>query len=282
MSTLKVYDELVQRSDEWFAARCGIVTASAIGALLTVAKPAAIEYPCPSCEAPAAHPCRSKARRAGSDPTPIKTLHGERVTVASESDVAPRIGVAAGDEVKSLTLLLASERVTGHVEETFTTHDMWRGIEAEPIARDTYAEHYSRPVREVGFMVRDFGAFRIGYSPDGLVGDDGLIEIKSPRQKGHLATILDGEVPAAHMAQLQTGLLVSGRKWIDFVSFHGGMPMWTKRVTPDKDWHAAILAAAEALEQRLAAIEATYAAAVKGLPLTQRLPSYDPEITVTS
>jgi hypothetical protein len=67
-------------------------------------------------------------------------------------------------------------------------------------------------------MRRDEDGWTLGYSPDGLVGDDGLIEIKAPRAKTHLRTILADEVPAHYMAQCQAGLLVTGRKWIDFVS----------------------------------------------------------------
>ena len=65
----------------------------------------------------------------------------------------------------------------------------------------------------LGFMIRDDWGYRIGYSPDGLVGDDGLIEVKSRRPKKHLQTILANEVPAENIAQIQTGLLVSQRKW---------------------------------------------------------------------
>jgi hypothetical protein len=82
-------------------------------------------------------------------------------------------------------------------------------------------------------MVRDDWGFSLGYSPDGLVGDDGLIEVKCRRQKKHLQTILADEVPPENMAQLQCGLLVSGREWIDYVSYCGGMPMYVKRVYPD-------------------------------------------------
>jgi hypothetical protein len=281
-STLHVYEELEQRSDAWFAARCGIVTASAVGALLTLTKPGAIEYPCPSCEAPENEPCRSVAKRKDGLPQPIKTIHSERTTAAAESDAPPRIGVADGAEVESLALLLASERIPRNVEDTYTNRDMMRGIDSEPFARETYTEHTGQPVREVGFMVRDFGnGVRIGYSPDGLVSHDGLIEIKSPRQKGHLATVLSGEVPAAHMAQLQCGLLVSGREWIDFLSFHGGKHMWIQRVLPDPAWHAAIVRAATALEERVQAIEATYAEAVEGLPLTERLPDPYADVELT-
>ena len=94
--------------------------------------------------------------------------------------------------------------------------------------------------------------------PDGLVGDDGLIKCKSRLQKIHLQTILNDRVPDENMAQLQCGLLVSGRAWIDYVSYCGGMPLWVKRVTPDLSWQAAILAAVEALEESAADMTARY------------------------
>ena len=149
------------------------------------------------------------------------------------------------------------------------TSDMWRGVESEPFAREEYAEHFA-PVEQVGFMVRDDWGYQIGYSPDGLVGDDGLIEIKSRRQKKHLQTILADEVPAENMAQLQAGLLVSGRAWCDYVSYCGGMPLWRKRVEPDPKWHAAIVEAVAHFELNVAVITEKYTAAVQGLPQTTR------------
>ena len=82
---------------------------------------------------------------------------------------------------------------------------MWRGINAEPFAREAYAATRGVDVEEVGLMVRDFGWSRLGYSSDGLVGDAGLIEIKAPRAKGHIDTVLNDEIPGQHMAPLQTG-----------------------------------------------------------------------------
>ena len=111
----------------------------------------------------------------------------------------------------------------------------------------------------------------LGFSPDGLVGDDGLIEIKSRRAKKQLTTILSGEVPAANMAQMQAGLLVSGRQWCDYVSFTGGMPLWRKRVTPDPQWFQAIVQAVEQFEKTVAEMVAAYNAAIEGLPMTERV-----------
>jgi predicted phage-related endonuclease len=133
-----------------------------------------------------------------------------------------------------------------------------------------YAEHFA-PVEPLGFMVRDDWGFHIGYSPDGLVGDDGLVEVKSRRAKKHLQTILEDEVPAENMAQLQCGLLVSGRAWIDYVSFCGGMPLYVKRVEPDPAWFDAILAAVTAFEDTASLMVADYTAATEGLPMTERV-----------
>lgn len=215
--SITTYPTLMQGTDEWFAARRGLVTASVISKLLTAT-----------------------------------------------------LKVANNDTSRGLALTLTAERITGNIDPSFLSADMWRGVEDEPVARDLYAERYA-PVEQLGFIVRDFGGYRIGYSPDGLVGDDGLIECKSRLQKIHLQTILDDRVPDENMAQLQCGLLVSGRAWIDYVSYCGGMPLWVKRVTPDLSWQAAILAAVEALEESAADMTARYHAAVEGLPITERV-----------
>ncbi len=192
--------------------------------------------------------------------------------------ITPTLKVADNDVSRGVTALLAAERIAGFTEDTPMTSDMWRGVECEPFARDLYAKHYA-PVSEVGFMVRDDWGYQIGYSPDGLVGDDGLIEIKAPRAKTHLTTILAGQVPAHYMAQLQTGLLVSGRDWIDFVSYVGGLPLWVKRVLPDLAWHEAIVAAVAKFETTAADMVAAYNQATEGLPVAERQ-SFDIEIKV--
>lgn len=177
---------------------------------------------------------------------------------------------ANNDESRGLTALLVAERITGWTDPTYVSDDMLRGIEDEPRARDLYSEHYA-PAVETGFMVRDDWGFRIGYSPDGLVDEDGLIEVKSRRPKKHLQTILADAVPAENMPQLQCGLLVSGREWIDYVSYCGGMPMWRKRVTPDPAWFDAIVAAVERFEENAAEMVAAYHASIEGFPATERV-----------
>lgn len=270
--TLHTYPDLLQGSDAWLEARRGIVTASVVGRLISTRPPSGLAYPCPECGAEPESPCVSRARR---DAAPIKTLHATRV---APDDAPPVVEPAANDYARTLTNLLVAERITGWVEAPYVSHAMLRGSLDEPVARGIYAEHWA-PVAEVGFMVNDDHGFRIGYSPDGLVGDDGLIEIKSREPKAQLATILADEVPAENVAQIQAGLLVSGRQWCDYVSFAGGMPLWRKRMEPDPRWFDAILAAVETFEQTAAEMVARYQAAVAGLPATER-GTYDMEIVI--
>lgn len=182
---------------------------------------------------------------------------------------------AANNETsRGLTRHLAAERITGYVEPSFTSRDMERGKLDEPYARALYSETYSE-AREVGFMTRDDWGFTIGYSPDGLVGDDGLIEIKSRAQKKQLEAFLTDEVPAENMAQIQCGLLVSGREWLDYVSYCGGMPLFVKRVFPYEPWRAAILSAVEQFETNAAEMISTFGARSAGAPVAERIDHFE-------
>jgi predicted phage-related endonuclease len=214
--TLHVY-ELEQRSDEWYEARRGLITASIMGQLVT--------------------------------PATLRT--------------------ANNDKSRAIHAELAAERITGWSDNTYTSWDMQRGIDDEPIARDYYARHHA-PVTQVGFMVREFDGFKCGYSPDGLVGDDGLIEVKCPRAKSAIPAVIADEAPAEYMAQLQAALLVSGREWVDFIPFVGGLPFYVKRVYADPEWQHVITEAVTAAETAIAAIVTDYARATKGLPATER------------
>jgi len=263
--SLHILSDLLQGTDEWLAARRGIVTASVVGKLVTYGPPDAMSVACPTCEARPNNPCVSRARK---EPTAIKSIHPARTEHAAGRP--PIFDVADNETSRGLTETLIAERVTGWTEDTFVNADMWRGRVAEPYARDLYSEHHA-PACEIGFMRRDEDGWQLGYSPDGLVGDEGLIEVKSPRAKTHLRTILADEVPAYNMAQLQAGLLVSGRKWCDFVSYVGGMPLFVKRVHPDPQWFEAIEAACIAFEATAARTLADYQERVLGLPMTERI-----------
>jgi hypothetical protein len=120
-------------------------------------------------------------------------------------------------------------------------------------------------------MVRDDWGFRIGYSPDGLVGDDGLIEVKSRRQKKQLQTILADEVPAENMAQLQCGLLVSGPQ-VDRLRVllrRDAAVDQARRARPR--WFKAIVAAVAQFELNADEMVTAYRTATEGLAATERV-----------
>lgn len=126
---------------------------------------------------------------------------------------------------------LIGERITGEAAELpFSTRATERGHELEGKARELYVA--GEPV-ELGSaaIILNHGA---GYSPDALVGSDGLLEIKTKLPKFQVDVILAGEVPKEHVAQCQGGLWVSDREWIDFVSYWPGMPMFVKRAYRDE------------------------------------------------
>lgn len=267
--SLRIYEDLDQGTPEWFAARAGIVTASVVHNLITVGSPDALTIDCPNCGSSAGDPCMSLARKV---PAPIKTIHSERSAMAA--DLPPVYRVADNLGSQGLTMSLAAERITSFVEPMPMSRDMERGTLDEPYARDEYSKRHA-PAVELGFMVRDFGTYRIGYSPDGLVGDNGLIEIKSRKQRIQLNTFLDGVVPAENMAQIQCGLLVSGREWLDYVSYTGGMPLFVHRVYPSQEWFDVIHEAAAALEANAADMLDKYLAATEGNPPTERIDHWE-------
>lgn len=201
--------------------------------------------------------------------------HGQRRGMVTASVIGKLVTgktltTAKNDDSRGLTAILVAERITGYTEPTYMNDDMLRGCEDEPRAIDVYSRHRA-PVEISGFMVRDDWGFRIGYSPDGLVGTNGLVEVKSRRQKKQLQTILSDEVPPENMAQLQCGLLVSGREWLDYVSYCGGMPLYTKRVTPDPRWFDALVGAVEVFEENASLMLTAYDEASAELPPTERV-----------
>ena len=116
---------------------------------------------------------------------------------------------------------LAGERVAGSAEESFQSAAMLRGIETELEARKFYEFTTGETVQEIGFCLSDCG--RWGCSPDGLVGEDGLIEIKCPIISTHVGYLLENTLPMDYFQQTQGQLLVTGRKWCDFVSYYAGL-----------------------------------------------------------
>ena len=167
--------------------------------------------------------------------------------------ITPTLKVADNDKVRAHVWEIAAQRITGYVEPQYVSDSMMRGNADEIEARLQYILNYG-PVEEMGFITNSSLGFKIGYSPDGLVGMDGSIECKSRCQKLQLQTIVDGlaSVPAqGAMIQMQTGMWAANLKWCDYVSYCGGMPMATFRVFPDAKIQTAIIEAATAFELKV-------------------------------
>ncbi len=132
-------------------------------------------------------------------------------------------GVGAQTYINSL----AYERITGEPSAVFLGNE-WteRGHELEVVAREMYELKTGLTVDQVSF-IKNLG---FGYSPDGVVGNDGLIEIKAKQPQVQISILRSGEIPKDHLDQLDGGLLNSGRKWIDFVSYCPNLPIFIKRV----------------------------------------------------
>lgn len=179
--------------------------------------------------------------------------------------ITPTLKIANNDKTRAHAYELAFQRISNHVEPQYVSDAMLRGQEDEIYAREAYSQHYA-PVEETGFVTNTAHGFTIGYSPDGLVGDDGLIECKSRCGKYHVQTIATDEMPDDYLIQAQTGLLVTGRKWLDFISYCGGLPVYVTRIEPDPEIQAAILAAATAFETRVQEIVQQYHATLRAMP----------------
>lgn len=220
--TLTIHEDLIQGSDEWLQARCGLITASEVKLLLT-----------------------------------------------------PTGRLADNAKTRAHLWELAAQRITGFVEPQYISDAMLRGHEDEILARAIYAERYA-PVEEVGFVTNDKWGFTLGCSPDGMVGEQGMIECKSRCQKYQVQTIVeeyrDGVIPEEYRLQVQTALLVTDRSWCDFISYSGGMPMAVIRVMRDVEMQAAIIDACAQFEARIAEAMNDFAAAVKArrYPPTER------------
>lgn len=158
-----------QRSDEWFQARCGKVTASKVADVIA------------------------------------KTKSGYSASRAN------------------YMAQLIAERLTGQPADSYCNAAMQWGIDTEPFARAAYEFYRDSEVTEVGFIIHP-EIDQSGASPDGLVADDGLVEIKCPNTATHIDTLLSGKVPRKYITQMQWQMACTGREWCDFVSFDPRMP----------------------------------------------------------
>lgn len=139
-------------------------------------------------------------------------------------------GGAPSETRKKLLYQLAAETITGEYVPTWDGNKHTeRGHVMEPQVRDLYMATSALDCRQVGFMRRG----RIGCSPDTLVGDEGLLEIKTKLPHLQIEAVLAGKLPSDHVAQVQGQLLVSGRQWLDFRSYWPGLPELRVRVYRD-------------------------------------------------
>lgn len=159
-----------------------------------------------------------------------------KVTASRISDVVARTKTGWGASRANLMAELVAERLTGTAAEGYSNAAMQWGTEKEPEARALYALLINTPVKEVGFIEHPTIPMS-GASPDGYVGDVGLVEIKCPNTATHIDTLLGGSVPAKYIGQMQWQLSCTGRRWCDFISFDPRMPdtmaMFIKRVDRD-------------------------------------------------
>lgn len=182
---------------------------------------------------------------------------------ASEFDriITPTLKIA--DNMKSRAHLweMAAQRITGYVEPQYISDAMLRGQEDEILAREDYAKHFA-PVQQCGFVTNNKWGFTLGCSPDGLVGDDGLIECKSSCQYLHVRRLCEhfesGDPPEEFMLQVQGILLITERSWCDLLLRCGGMPQKTIRIHPIEEMQSAILDAAAKFEARINEVVAAW------------------------
>ncbi len=149
------------------------------------------------------------------------------------SDMSAVLAKGQGKTRKTLMLRVLAERLSGIPQDTFCNDAMDWGTEHEPFARNMYEMETSSSVRQVGFVELEELA---GCSPDGLVDEDGLLEIKCPNTSTHLSYILANKMPSAYVIQVQSQIWVTGRKWCDFVSYDPRVPckaFWMIRVERD-------------------------------------------------
>lgn len=146
-----------------------------------------------------------------------------KVTASRVADVTAKTKTGWGASRANYMAQLIVERLTGVHTETFTNAAMQWGVDNEEMARNNYSFIHDISVSECGFIPHN--ELASGCSPDGLVSEDGLLEIKCPNTATHLDFLLDGAVEGKYIKQMQWQMACSDRKWCDFISFDPRMPI---------------------------------------------------------
>jgi putative phage-type endonuclease len=151
------------------------------------------------------------------------TIRIGKVTASRVADVIAKTKTGYSASRDNYMAQLICERLTGQKGESFTNAAMQHGTDTEPLARAAYEAFKDVLVDEVGFVPHPTIEMA-GASPDGLVGEDGLLEIKCPNTATHIETLLSQSVPGKYNTQMQFQMACTGRKWCDFVSFDNRLP----------------------------------------------------------
>ena len=179
-----------------------------------------------------------------------------RAGVPTASCFSDVLAKGEGKTRRKYLLTLAGERLTGEPAESYSNAHMERGKVMEEEARDLYAFQTDAEIQRVGFLLDE--ALRAGASPDGLIGEDGMVEIKTKLPHLQLEALIAGKLPAEHRAQVQGALWVSGRDWCDFVSYWPRLPLFRIRVERDEAYIATLADAVMQFNDELDALVAKF------------------------
>jgi len=161
-----------------------------------------------------------------------------KATASNFRKILAKVKTGEAADRRNYRAQLVIERLTGHQHDSYSNAAMQWGTEQEPFARIAYMAQTGNDVQEVGFI--EHPDLMAGASPDGYIGERGLIEIKCPVSATHIETLKAGACPAEHYAQVQGQLWITGREWCDFVSYDPRMPerlqLFVTRVARDADY----------------------------------------------
>jgi putative phage-type endonuclease len=146
-----------------------------------------------------------------------------KATASKIADIIATTKSGPSASRKNYAAQLVAERLTGVPAETFTNGAMQWGTDTEAEARDAYRQHTLNEVKECGFIDHPTIAMS-GASPDGLIGDDGLLELKCPNTATHIETLLGKAVPSKYVTQMMWQMACTGRQWCDFASYDPRLP----------------------------------------------------------
>jgi len=182
-----------------------------------------------------------------------------KATASRVADICAKTKSGPAASRGNYLLELVTERLSGEPTPFFANAAMQWGTEQEPFAREAYEVTREVFVEEVGFIVHPLMKMS-GASPDGLVNEHGLVEIKAPNSLTHVATLRANEVPAKYLPQIYFQMACTGRAWCDFVSYDPRLPtncqLFVKRVERD---HVRIAEIENEVEAFLAEVAATEA-----------------------